>query len=175
MTPISSAGKVWDKRTSSASSADGFTLLELIVVLILVSMLAGLATPIVMSVLDRMQRNSALNQMASFLRSTRTQAVSTKTPIVFHGDLNDNSYWWINSETEETSPLQSLTGKIRFAGFDDGKDSVERGVFSITFYPMGSTTGGVIFLNTFEDGKEEAGYQLSIDPITGRPKVHHES
>jgi len=163
------------KRTASASGAGGFTLIELIVVLVLIGLLAGLATPIVMSVLDRIQRNSALNQMASFLRSTRTQAVSTKTPIVFQGNINDNRYWWINSETEETSPIHSLTNKIRLTGFDDGRDSIEQGIFSITFYPLGNTTGGVIYLNAVENDKQDAVFLLSIDPITGRPQVHHES
>ncbi len=175
MTPTSSVGKAWAKRTPSVSRQDGFTLIELIVVMILVGMLAGLVTPIVMSVLDRTQRNSAVNNLAAFLRSTRTQAVSMKTPIVFKGDLEENRYWWFNPETEETSDVHFLKGKIRLSEFEDAKDSTDRGIFSITFYPLGNNSGGLIHLNAIEDGKENEAYQLKIDPVTGRPQVLRES
>ena len=52
--------------------------------------------------------------------------------------------------------------------------SVEEGVFSIIFYPQGNTSGGFIRLQPPEEDETEINYYVTIDPVTGKPKIDYE-
>ena len=144
-------------------------------VLVLVALLMGLVSPFVMSTLDRIQSDSSVRQLASILASARSQAVATKTSLVFQGNLDQNQYWVINPKTEKSSKVMELDRKIRFREFDNGEKSWNNGIFSVTFYPRGNTSGGTIMLEPSDADAKSPSFALTIDLVTGKPYIHHAS
>ena len=173
MTSILSAGKTLKKSKSPCSRESGFTLIEMGAVLVLVSLFVGLVTPFVVSTLDRILGDSSVRQLASMLASARSQAVATKTSLVFQGNLDQNQYWVIDPKTEESSAVMKLDPKLRFKEFNDGEESLRGGIFSVTFYPLGNTSGGTIFLDPSD--ADAPSFALTIDPVTGKPYIQHVS
>jgi len=153
----------------------GFTLIEMISVLVLVTLLFGLVTPFIMTTLDRIQGDSSVRQLASTLASTRSQAVASKTLLVFQGDLDQNQYWVTDPKTEDSSEVMELDRMIQFREFDDGEASWHEGIFSVTFYPLGSTSGGTILLEPADADADAPSFLLTIDPVTGKPYLQHAS
>ena len=144
-------------------------------VLVMIGLFMGLVTPSIMTTLDRIQADSSVRKVTSILASARSQAISTKTALVFQGDLDQNQYWVIDPETEESSAVMELDRTIQFREFDDGEESLRDGIFSVTFYPRGSTSGGTILLEPADADAEAPSFLLTIDPVTGKPYVQHAS
>lgn len=153
----------------------GFTLIEIVSVLALVALLVGLVTPFIMSTLDRIQGDSSVRKLASILSSARSQAVATKTSLIFQGNLDQDQYWVIDPRTEESSEVMELDRKIQFSEFNDGEESLRGGIFSVTFYPLGNTSGGTILLEPSDAGTDAPSFILTIDPVTGKPYIDHAS
>ena len=109
------------------------------------------------------------------LASARSQAVAMKTSLVFQGNLDQNQYWVINPETEASSEVMELDRMIRFRGFNDGEESLYTGIFSVTFYPLGNTSGGTILLEPKNADADAPSFLLTIDPVTGKPYLQHAS
>jgi prepilin-type N-terminal cleavage/methylation domain-containing protein len=172
---ILSVGKTLSNPDPYIRRESGFTLLEVIVVLVLVGVLLGWAAPFVMTTLDRIQSDSSVRKLSSMLASARSRAVATKTSLVFQGNLDQNQYWVINPKTEEISQVVELDRTIRFREFNDGEESLREGIFSVTFYPLGNTSGGTILLEPMDGDADAPSFVLSIDPVTGKPYLQHAS
>jgi len=153
----------------------GFTLIEIVSVLVLIVLLMSLVTPFVMTTLDRIQGDSSVRKLASILSSARSQAVATKTSMVFQGNLDQDQYWVIDPQTEKSSEVMELDRKIQFSEFHDGEESLHGGIFSVTFYPLGNTSGGMILLEPSDAGGDAPSFILTIDPVTGKPRIQHAS
>ena len=173
MTSILSAGKTLRKNKRPSFRESGFTLIEMVAVLVMIGLFMALVTPFVMSTLDRIQSDSSVRQLTSMLASARSQAVATKSSLVFQGNLDQHEYWVIDPKTEKSSAVVELDRKIRFREFNDGEESFRDGIFSVTFYPLGNTSGGTIFLDPSDT--EAPSFVLTIDPVTGKPYIDHAS
>ena len=175
MTSILSAGKTLRENKSLCFRESGFTLIELVSVLVLVLLLMGFVTPFVMKTLDRIQGDSSVHKLASMLASVRSQAVATKASLVFQGNLDQNQYWVIDPKTEESSEVMELDRMIQFREFNDGEESWHEGIFSVTFYPLGNTSGGTILLEPTDADADAPSFVLTIDPVTGKPYLQNAS
>lgn len=173
MTSILSVGKILRENKFKHFREGGFTLIEMVSVLILIGLFLALVTPFVMTTLDRIRGDSSVRKLTSVLASTRSQAVATKTSLVFQGSLDENQYWVTDPNTEESSEVMKLDRRIQFRAFDDGEESLRDGIFSVTFYPLGNTSGGTIFLEPSDTGADAPSFELTIDPITGKPYLQH--
>tara|TARA_B100000686_G_scaffold43481_1_gene45699 strand:- start:359 stop:847 length:489 start_codon:yes stop_codon:yes gene_type:complete len=150
----------------------GFTLLELIIVLILIALIAGLTTPYLMATLDRVKGEASVKRIATLFRAARSKAVSEKVPYSFNANMENNQYWLINMETEETSSIHKLDKTIKIFEFSDKEETITDGIFNIFFYPQGNTSGGTLFLTS--RGTMKVNYSLTLDPITGKPYVEQQ-
>ena len=175
MTSISSVGKILKRSNPLPSREKGFTLIEMVSVLVLIGVFTAWATPFVMSTLERIQGDSTVRKLTSTLASARSQAIATKTSLVFQGNLDQNQYWVIDPKTEESSEVMELDRMIRFREFNDGEDSLHEGIFSVTFYPLGNTSGGTILLEPTSTDADAPSFLLTIDPVTGKPYLQHAS
>ena len=151
----------------------GFTLLELTLVIFFMALIAGLTTPFVMSTLDRMELQSSARKVASTLRYARSEAISAKKPVVFAGNLTQNQFWVNHTHENETPRIVSLTGPIRLARFmNEGANEIfSEGEFTVTFFPQGNSSGGLISMDIKESRESENYYVISIDTITGTTKI----
>ena len=175
MTWILSVGKTLKKSKPQSIRESGFTLIEMVSVLVMIGLFLSLVTPSIMSTLDRIQADSSARKVTSMLASARSQAISTKTTLVFQGNLDQNQYWVIDPKTEESSEVMKLDRTVRFRAFEDGEKSLQGGIFSVTFYPLGSTSGGTILLEPTDSDAEAPSFLLTIDPVTGKPYLQHAS
>ena len=151
----------------------GFTLLELTLVMFFIAIIAGLSTPFVMSTLDRMELQTSARKVASALRYARSEAIASKKPVVFSGNLDRNQFWVTQGYNNETPKIISLADPIRLDHFiNEGEDNLFRDdEFTVTFFPQGNSSGGLIGMNINESRNSENYYAISIDPITGKTKI----
>jgi general secretion pathway protein H len=185
-----SAGKIsaakYIPNHKTALGYRGFTLIELIVVLVIISLMTALVTPRLIGSLTKMNLNTSAQKISSFLRYARSQAVSEQT--VYHAvfDFEKNSmyikiekpqddqdtYFKAETESEETDDSKSERSEIQSYILPEGvvikkavvaNEKIDSDLFSIVFYPAGSSSGGSVVLM---DEKERQ-YQISVDFITG--------
>jgi len=151
----------------------GFTLLELTMVMFFMALIAGLSTPFVMSTLDRMELKTSARKVASTLRYARSEAITSKKPVVFNGDLTRNQFWITKVDTNKSPKIKFLTDPIRLTGYtNEGESNLFRdGKFTITFFPQGNSSGGLIVINIKESRNVGSYYDISIDPVTGQTKI----
>ena len=151
----------------------GFTLLELTLVMFFMALIAGLSMPFVMETLDRMELQTSARKVASALRYARSEAIASKKPVVFSGNLDKNQFWVTQGYNNETPKITSLTDPIRLDHFiNEGEDNFVRDdEFTVTFFPQGNSSGGLIGMNINASRSSENYYAISIDPITGKTKI----
>ena len=157
--------------TKLSRSQNGFTILELIVVLLIVSLVVGLVMPAFSKTLIRMERQSAIREIASAFKYARTKSIAEKVPIAFQAQLEENQYWLEDLRTEEISKVKSLPPELVFQDFADGDDTVTDETISIIFYPRGNTSGGTIRLSAPGVASEEEWFAIEVNQVTGRPKL----
>jgi general secretion pathway protein H len=189
-TPTLSAGKIsaakYIAHQKPVTGSKGFTLIELIVVLVIISLMTALVTPRLIGSLTKMNLKTSAQKISSFLRYARSQAVSEQT--VYHAvfDFENNSmyiknekppdeqdtYFKAEIESAETDNSKSGRSGIQSYIFPEGvvikkaiiaNEEIDSGSFNIIFYPAGSSSGGIVVLM---DEKERR-YQINIDFITG--------
>ncbi len=115
--------------------ANGFTLLELVLVLLLMSLIAGLTLPFVVSTLDRIKLQSEVRQIASALHFARSEAISKKTLFTFNIDIDKNQYWLAIPKQEEVTQSKPVDETVRILDYQKGDETLTEGAFMILFYP----------------------------------------
>jgi Tfp pilus assembly protein FimT len=78
--------------TVSRSSASGFTIVELVIVLLIAMVIMATAIPVINTTLYNMHLGSAASSLASAIQSTRYQAISTGCPYQLTLLPASNSY-----------------------------------------------------------------------------------
>lgn len=170
---ISSVGSKRGKNVLVKTTYSGFTLIELTLVIFFMGLIAGLTTPFVMSTLDRMELQSSARQVTSALRYARSEAVAIKQPVIFNGDLTDNKFWVSTEYDNQVPRVVFINDPVRFGHFLDEvkKEKYRDGKFTVTFFPQGNSSGGLISMEIGEPEKSENHYAINIDPITGKAKL----
>lgn len=172
----SSIGKLWNNAGIAWHNRNGFSLLELILVLFLIGLIAGLTTPFLGSTLDRAKGQSEVRKIASALRYARSQAISQKTPFAFKANMDNKQYWLVEAKTNELAGRAVALGKeISITQFTGQNETRIEGEFDIVFYPQGNSSGGSINLETTVSGKPGPRYSITLDPVTGKPYVDEET
>ena len=170
---ISSVGRTLNDSVRAGRWASGFTLIEMVATLVLLMLFMGLTAPHLMTTLDRIESDSSVRKMVSMLAATRSQAIAEKTTLIFRGDIDQNQYWVSDPRAGENSSRVQLEPMIQLREFNDGETSFRAGIFSITFYPMGNTSGGTILLEPSDSHADAPSFLLTIDPVTGKPYLQH--
>lgn len=150
---------------------NGFTLIELVLVLVLMGLIAGLTLPFVASTLDRIKLQSEVRQIASALQFARSEAISKKTLFTFNIDIDNNQYWLAIPKQEEATQSKPIDETVRILDYQRADETLTEGAFMILFYPQGNSSGGTLRFKSIHDKDEENIYAVTIDPITGKPKI----
>lgn len=161
----------------------GFTLLELIVVLIIVSLMSAVVGPSVAGSLSKMNLKTAAKKTAASLRYARSRAVAENAIYIARFDFEQNRLLIISGfdpnknktgknktgennideKNTEKSKRYVLPEGVRFKKGILAEDEVDSGLFDIVFSPGGSSSGGGVVLAD-ERGKE---YEIGVDFVTG--------
>jgi general secretion pathway protein H len=156
-------------------SSSGFTLLELVIVMIIVGLMSVLVVPVIGGSLSNMELKTAAKKTASALRYCRNKAATQKTTYIAGIDFATNIISIENKkkasekpdETDETDEPDLKTYKlpegVHMEKIVSGDQEIDSGRFKITFFPNGSCSGGLITLA----GTREKQYNINLDSITG--------
>ncbi|MBT3183534.1 MAG: prepilin-type N-terminal cleavage/methylation domain-containing protein [Nitrospina sp.] len=150
---------------------NGFTLLEMVLVLLLMGLFAGLTLPFVVSTLDRIKLQSEVRQISSAIQFTRSEAISRKTLFTFNVDIEKNQYWLAIPKQEEVTQSKPIDETVQVIDYQRADETLTEGTFEILFYPRGNSSGGTIRFKSTDDKDEENIYAVTIDPITGKPRI----
>ena len=137
----------------------GFTLLELLVVMVLIGLIGGIAVPRLTNAFIGPNVRAAALEVAAGLRGARSLAVTTGAATLFRYDPTTRRI--TVADRRPGDPLaESL--EIVFGDPDGGR------VFpGIAFFPDGSSSGGLISVS---QGNQR--YVVAVDWLTGRSSVH---
>jgi general secretion pathway protein H len=144
-------------------SSGGFTLVELIVVLVI----AGLALALVGTSISRnisgAEMRTAARKVAAGLRYTRTRAIISKSEKVFLLDTEELTYK--AAERESVELPEGLNIELNTARSELTSETAG----GIRFYPDGGSTGGNVRLEA--NGRV---YQVNVAWLTGEASVQRE-
>ncbi|MFZ2630288.1 MAG: GspH/FimT family pseudopilin [Desulfosalsimonadaceae bacterium] len=154
----------------------GFTLLELLVVLVLISLVTALVAPRLAAPLGNLQLKTAVKKIAGSLRYARSLAASEKINRLCVFDF-DNQTVAIYSESEpgDDSGTKAagqgstyvLPEGVQLKQAYAGDTAVDNGVFQVNFFANGSSSGGDIVI----EGENGRAMLIHIDFITGMVEI----
>ena len=117
-------------------SADGFTVLEMLVVLAILAMMSALALPAFRRVPDAVVLKTATGEILSALKSTRATAIARNTQTTFVFDKERRTFLPSGAPAVTLPPTVQM--EMKTADFKEAGSGSRR----ILFFPDGSSTGG---------------------------------
>ncbi len=140
-----------------SSRNSGFTLLEIIFVLIIFSLTVALAAPSVVSGLGKAGLKSTTRKMASTLEYTKNMALRERS-VYYAEALGDRLI------------VKELGAEVSSREIKAATDTevTSKGGAAIAFYPGGGSNGGLFKVRYLKD---DSYYTIKVDAPTGKVKV----
>lgn len=153
-------------RPCASGRAPGFTLLEVLVVLIIIAMATTLAAVVLSGGLDGMRLRSSAKEIAAQLRYTRTRAIASGQPQRF--TIDPRGHRWQSPGKRQGRIPQSLG--VDFIGAREMQPRAGEGMIRegmpregmILFFPDGASTGGRLQLSA-----KRAVLRVDVSWLTG--------
>lgn len=139
----------------------GFTLLELIVVIFILSLIMGLVFPSFYGIGDGRLKSEA-GKIASLLRYLNDSAISRKETFILKINLDNDTFLWEGPDGKRSERFDSLLDI-----FTTSTGSVSRGEVILFFSPLGIQENLRIHLK--DKDKEMA---VTLKPMSGRVKIN---
>ena len=135
----------------------GFTLLEILIVLVIGVLLVALVPPLLSGMSGAAELRGAARQLAAGLRNARNEAITRQQEAVLTLDLERRRFG-VTGDPREIALPESVALKL-YTAQSELLDSATGG---IRFFPDGSSTGGAITVS----GPKLA-YRVNVDWLTG--------
>jgi len=145
---------------SRSSLCKGFTLLEMLVVILLIAIASAAVSVSVSQGLTSARVNAASGEMAAALRATRAQAIVQGKEQTFAVNTRDNTYTPVGGKVVRLP--QGMTLGITSAAEDQLNSTTGR----IRFFPDGSSTGGHVTLKL-----QQRQWLVNVSWLTGAVSV----
>ena len=141
---------------------NGFSMLELLLVLVLLVLAYGLATPVIANLSGAGDLKASARTIASALKRTRSLAIAARkeTPLTFNLETRTLTL------AGDPAPLQ-LPPKLDLQLYTVEKELTSDKIAAIRFYPDGSSTGGRVTV-----GKDDRKFEIDVDWLTGRVHIN---
>lgn len=143
--------------TRSSAKQRGFTLLELLVVLVIAVLLVSVTPPLLSAMSGSTELRGAARQIAAGLRLARNLAITHQAEAVMSLDLAQRRFA-ISGDPREITLPESLVLHLYTAQSELQNQTTG----NIRFFPDGSSTGGAITVS----GPKIA-YRVNVDWLTG--------
>jgi general secretion pathway protein H len=135
---------------------NGFTLLEVIIVLALVTLILGLSSIFVAGYLPSAKANAAGRELSGMIRHARSLARLNRESRGVVIDMDNRTYGIDGLATKSFPP------EARIRIIDPRLGEISGGTYPIVFNPVGGVSGGTIVLSW---GKKVI--RIEVDPIVG--------
>jgi general secretion pathway protein H len=135
----------------------GFTLLELVVVLLVMALAAGVAAPSIGRSADALRMRTEIAGFSAFLRHAREQAISTRRPQRVVVDPSDHVMRVYTGE--DLRRTRTIPASWTF----DARDAAG---LTVRFEPQGSSSGG-----EYRIAVDRVSWRVTIDAFTGRVRT----
>ena len=139
----------------------GFTLLEVMLVLVIMAAVYGIAAPMIGGGKVAVELTSSGRMVAAGLRRARSLAIATATETAWSIDV-ENREFWVGNEPKHYRLPRELEVVLETAG----SEVVNGKVGSVRFFPDGSCTGGRVVFSAGADKRS-----VNIDWLTGRVRL----
>ena len=147
-------------RTGDGADADGFTLLELLVVLVILGLTITLAAPMFTRAMPGVEAKAAARDVAAMLRAGRGRAIADNREITVAVDLDRRTVDLAGARS------RTIAAGIGISLYTAAEELIDRGAGRIRFYPDGTSTGGRVRLTA-----GERRYDIVVDWISGNVKI----
>lgn len=144
-----------------ARSRNGFSLIELLVVLVVIALGAAVLAPRVGQSLDISKLNGTLRSLLATARDARAKAITQQREVVLLVDVAERSY---RLDKGRSWPLRPADAAIEVTGAES--ERVSDSVIGIRFFPDGSATGGRVRFTINEQERF-----VDIDWLTGLAQI----
>ena len=141
--------------------SEGFTLFELLLVLLLMGLLYGLAVPMLGTGSTGLDMKAASRQLAAGLRKARGIAVTERREAVLTLDVDGRTF----SLTGDPKTY-SLPRQLELALYTAQSELVREKTGGIRFFPDGTSTGGRVTVSAGESKQH-----VDVDWLTGRVAI----
>ena len=150
------------------SSRDGFTLIELVVVLILIGISVALVAPKISHSLERAQFRKDIRSVSTMLTLARSQAIAHKVPYALSIDLDKHRVWVDTAQQQNAKQTKHIT-RLALSHTDTLQVKAQKhekasGIGTLVFYPNGSSGGGTIQMG--HAGQSEP-VDINVNIVTG--------
>ncbi len=146
-------------RQGSRSTEEGFTLLELAVVVFIISMLAMLVFPAFFGTGNKITAEA--RKTASLLRYLNDNAIATKNTYPLKFDIPNGVLSWQGPDGEKTERLKSLASLTLTS-----KGNIREGEVTVFFGPLGLGENLAVHLRD-----EDKDMTVSLSSLSGRVKI----
>ncbi len=162
-------------RTGQWHSEDkGFTLIELMVVMLLITIMLGVTIPRLDTSLLQDPRKKTARWMINTVSALRAAATEKQKSQILVVDVDDNRLWVTDAEMDDEAQKGAaengfaLPGGMRIMEVQfSGKESVGSGKAMIVFYPGGYSDQAAINIETGDSER----MAFKIEPLLPRVKV----
>ena len=139
----------------------GLTLLELLIVIALMAIVAGMVSPMFGGPVSTSELRSSARQLAAGLRLARSEALSERRETFLVIDVAGKRF-----KVDRDAQAHALPAKIELKLYTAQNDLVSDSVGSIRFFPDGGSNGGRI---TVASGARK--FDVDVDWLTGRVAI----
>ena len=142
------------------SRVRGFTLLEMMVVLVVIASVVAIGASVMARKLPGQKLQHAAKELAAQLRYTRAQAIASGQPQLFTFDARTRE--WRAGDRRDGK----LARDIQVLATGARNEAQREGVAAVRFFPEGAATGGRFLLS---HGK--SAWQVDVEWLTGEVRV----
>jgi len=170
-------------RPSTTRRLGGFTLVELMVVIVIIGLIGGVAVTSWASILPEQRFNSAIRNLSEVLYGTRSDAIARNREFRIRYDIDESTYavrtpfqpgggfasseedvdhLWIHETDLKEAGIQLLQITVDDRTYTDGR-------VEVYFQPLGASSYHVVQLRQELTGRE---FTLEVLPLTGEIRMH---
>ena len=139
----------------------GVTLLELLIVLMLMALIAGIAIPMFGGGVSSSDLKSAAREVAAGLRFARDQAIAQRAESLLELNLQGRTF-----RVPPDPRTHRLPERLDLKLYTAQRDLVDEKIGAIRFFADGGSNGGRV---TLASGERK--YDVDVDWLTGRVSI----